>query len=108
MKYLLFSFFILIAATISTKASEMKVLPIPGLCMSSASFQAELKTKKMHLIFFSSEEKSKNIFMVFSNEARQGYAAMYIKNINLTCVLSIFQDAEGLVNWDVLKPQTEG
>jgi len=108
MKHLILSFFILIASMTSSKATDIKVLPIPGLCMSTSTFQAQVKSKKMHLIFFSTEEKTKNVFMVFSNVARQGFATMYIKDVNLTCVLSIFENGEGLVNWDVLKPSIDG
>lgn len=108
MKHLILSFFILISSMSSSMATDIKVLPIPGLCMSISKFQAEVKSKKMHLIFFSTEEKTKNVFMVFSNVARQGFATMYIKDVNLACIVSIFEDGEGLVNWNALKPSIDG
>lgn len=88
----------------STNAQQAQ--PFPAICMPTEKFSNDFIDKnKMMAIIISYDSKNDILYMVTGNAKRMVIVTISSLKDNNTCILSAFEDAEGIVDFDKFKPR---
>jgi len=89
---------------LTTTTFAQSVQPFPAICMTTDQFsKTMIEAEELSAIIISYDNQKDKLFMISANAKRMVVVSISSLKYNNTCILSMFDDAEGQIDFSKLK-----